>query len=105
MNSVIGIATTTCTNKKTASGIVDTLLFEGLIACGQIEGPIESSYIWDGKLNKEPEWRIVFKFPLDKAKKLEKKLNELHSYENPQWTTWKAEASQGYVNWVRASRK
>ena len=49
--------------------------------------------------------RVVFKFTLDKAKKLEEKLIELHPYENPQWSTWKAEASQGYSNWVREPRK
>lgn len=105
MTTVIGIGMTTCTNKKTATGIVGTLLLEGLIACGQIEGPIESSYFWDGKLNTEPEWRIVLKFSLDKAKKLEEKLIELHPYDNPQWSTWKAEASQEYGNWVRDPRK
>ena len=100
MKQVIGIATTTCPDKETASSIVESLLADGLIACGQVEGPIESTYFWNGKLNKEPEWRILMKFAPEKTQQLERELVKLHPYETPQWTNWEANASDGYHEWV-----
>ena len=100
MKQVIGIATTTCPDKKTALRIVESLLADGLIACGQVEGPIESTFFWKGKLSKEPEWRILMKFVPKKIKQLESEVMKLHPYENPQWTSWEATASGGYHEWV-----
>ena len=101
MKQVIGIATTTCPDEQTASRIVETLLAESLIACGQVEGPIESAYFWKGKLCKESEWRILMKFAPKQAQVLETRLIELHPYENPQWTNWEAAASEEFGKWVR----
>lgn len=101
MKQVIGIATTTCPDEQTASRIVESLLAESLIACGQVEGPIESAYFWKGKLCKESEWRILMKFAPKQAQQLETRLMELHPYENPQWTNWEAAASDGFGKWVR----
>ena len=101
MKQVIGIATTTCPDEQTASRIVESLLAESLIACGQIEGPIESAYFWKGVLCKESEWRILLKFAPKQARQLETRLTELHPYENPQWTHWKATASDEFGKWVR----
>ena len=100
MKQVIGIATTTCPNKKTASSIVESLLSDDLIACGQVEGPIESTYFWNGKLAVETEWRILMKFSVKGISQLEKELMRLHPYENPQLTTWEAVTSEEYYEWV-----
>jgi periplasmic divalent cation tolerance protein len=103
MKQVIGIAITTCPDKKTASSIVESLLADGLIACGQVEGPIESTYFWNGKLTKETEWRVQMKFVPKKIQQLEEEVMKLHPYENPQWTNWEAIASDGYHEWVHHS--
>ena len=100
MKQVIGIATTTCPDKETASNIVESLLADGLIACGQVEGPIESTYFWNGKLTKELEWRMLLKFAPEKTQQLEGEVMKLHPYENPQWTNWEASAGDDYHEWV-----
>lgn len=96
----IGIGVTTCPSKEVASEIVNELLSAKLIACGQIGGPIESIYRWEGKLSRETEWKITLKFDLAKKAELEQNLTEIHPYETPQWVVWKAEASEEYYNWV-----
>ena len=100
MKKEIGIAVTTCSSKEVASGIVNELLSAKLIACGQIEGPMESIYRWKGRLEKETEWKIKLKFDLAKKAEIEQNLTEIHPYVTPQWVVWKAEASEEYYNWV-----
>jgi periplasmic divalent cation tolerance protein len=96
----IGVGVTTCSSKEVASNIVNELLSAKLIACGQVEGPVESIYRWKGRLEKETEWKITLKFDLGKRAELEGKLVKIHPYETPQWVMWKAEASEEYYNWV-----
>jgi len=100
MKQVIGIATTTCPNEKTANSIVGSLLTEDLIACGQVEGPLETNYQWKGKVLREKEWRVTIKFAPKKRKEVETRFTELHPYEVPQWVCWEASSSKLYCQWV-----
>jgi len=100
MKKGIGIGVTTCSSKEIASSIVNELLSAKLIACGQIEGPIESIYRWEGKLAKEAEWKITLKFDFVKQEQLEENIGKIHPYETPQWVVWEAGASEEYYNWV-----
>ena len=61
-NSEIGIGQTTCATQKDANLLVQILLDKGLLACGQIQGPISSKYLWKGKFEENEEWRISLKF-------------------------------------------
>lgn len=96
----IGVAVTTCSSKETASRIVNNLLKANLIACGQIEGPIESIYPWEGKLETESEWKISLKFDLDKQVELQQAVEKMHPYDVPQWIVWEAGTSEGYYDWL-----
>tara|TARA_B100000902_G_scaffold307924_1_gene296902 strand:- start:355 stop:675 length:321 start_codon:yes stop_codon:yes gene_type:complete len=96
----IGVAVTTCSSKESASRIVNDLLRKNLIACGQVEGPIESTYQWKGNLEKDTEWRISLKFDPGKEVQLQEVVKVLHPYDTPQWIVWKAGASEEYYDWV-----
>mgnify|MGYP002846125100 CR=1 FL=1 len=100
MKMKIGVGVTTCSSKEMAADIVNELLLAKLIACGQIEGPVESTYRWKGKIEKESEWKITLKFDLDKRSELAKKIAKIHQYETPEWVTWEAGASEGYYDWI-----
>ena len=100
----IGVAVTTCSNRESASLIVNELLEAGLVACGQIEEPVESVYQWKGKVEKEKECRITMKFDLEKRQELELAVKRIHPYETPQWVVWKAEASRAYYDWVSGAK-
>ena len=99
-NKEIGVAVTTCSSKESASRIVNDLLRKNLIACGQVEGPIESTYQWKGNIEKETEWRISLKFDLGKEVELQEAVKVMHPYDTPQWVAWKAGASEEYYDWV-----
>lgn len=100
MKHRIGIGITTCPDENAALEIVESLLRSNLIACGQVEGPLKSIYRWDGRLNRETEWKVTLKFKLSNLDDLGFKLREIHPYDVPQWVAWDAEASEEYGKWV-----
>lgn len=88
--------------ERLASGAVECRL----AACAQIAGPITSIYTWKDKLEKNTEFRLVFKFAEPKAEKLQSWILENHPYTTPQWVAVKADkVAPDYLEWVlRACR-
>ena len=93
---------TTVAHKQDAVDMIQKLLDNGLIACGQISGPIESYYKWKGKLTVENEWRVVLKYSKDNQE-VSENLQDLHPYEVPQWISAGLESSAEYAKWVNQS--
>jgi periplasmic divalent cation tolerance protein len=65
-------------------GIVEKLLSSRLIACGQIVGPIESHYWWQGKIETADEWLALCKTTAAAAPKAIEAIKQLHSYQVPE---------------------
>ncbi len=83
--------------KKLAAGLVAARL----AACAQVDGPVTSHYIWQGKQERTKEWRIWVKFPTPRAKEIEAWLKAHHPYSTPQWLAVEAAAVAGpYREWV-----
>ncbi|WP_277213346.1 divalent-cation tolerance protein CutA [Isoptericola croceus] len=55
-----------------------------LAACGQVDGPVSSSYWWDGAVTTDTEWRVTFKTTAAMAPELERWLTEHHPYDVPE---------------------
>ena len=68
---------------QTARDIAGTLLDEGLIACANIMGPIESVFLWNGKRDTATESAVLFKTTVDRLDVALKRLGALHPYETP----------------------
>ena len=68
---------------KTARAIAGTLLEEGLIACANVMSPMESVYIWKGKVESATECPVLFKTTADRLDDAVHRLGELHPYETP----------------------
>jgi periplasmic divalent cation tolerance protein len=100
-NANIVIGQSTLPTQEMASLLVDTLLESGLIACGQIEGPITSKYTWNGKINETQEWRVTLKFNKENISQLTKVILQNHPYENPEWVYWGVHATKQYSDWVQ----
>jgi periplasmic divalent cation tolerance protein len=73
---------TTVGSQDDARAMARALVERELAACAQISA-IESFYVWDGKLQHEPEWRIVFKTTDERYAEVEAAIRELHGYELP----------------------
>src|SRR5579872_2724714 len=55
-----------------------------LAACGQVAGPVASTYWWNDELERAEEWFVFFKLPADRYQDLAEFLAERHSYDDPE---------------------
>ncbi len=102
--NAVAIITTTVATQEQAQSFAQTLVSERLVACAQIEGPLESIYHWNGKVDRSIEWRVVLKTMLDREPQLRKRAFDLHPYEVPQWLIVVAQPGfTGYESWVQQS--
>jgi periplasmic divalent cation tolerance protein len=82
--------------------IIETLIAEQLIACGQLLGPLESVFFWDGAVRREQEWLALLKTSGERVRELLARVAELHSYEVPELLVLDVQdGHEPYLRWVR----
>lgn len=92
---------TTIDDREKADRLVRAAVEKRLAACGQVLGPIASTYWWNGHLETEKEWMCVFKTTKSRASKLEGFLLEAHPYEVPEIVGFEIGlASRDYSEWI-----
>jgi periplasmic divalent cation tolerance protein len=95
------IGWTTVDSAAAAEKLAAGLVAARLAACAQVDGPVTSHYIWQGKQEHTTEWRVWVKFPAPRAKEIEAWLKAHHPYSTPQWLAVAAAAVAGpYRVWV-----
>jgi periplasmic divalent cation tolerance protein len=72
----------TTSNELEAVKISTQLVKMHLVACANYF-PIKSIYYWEGKLQKEHEYAVIFKTQRSKVNDVINTVKELHSYEVP----------------------
>lgn len=86
--------------------LASELVKGGFAGCVQIEGPIESWYVWKGELQSQSEYRLAIKTRSELAEVVMIWLSENHPYEEPEiLVTPVLKASRGYQNWVRGQTR
>jgi periplasmic divalent cation tolerance protein len=84
-----------------ADAIVDALLADRLIACGQRTGPIHSSYWWQGEREEADEWLVLMKTRADLAPTVVAAVVERHPYETPEVVTLELVGGAAeYLEWI-----
>ena len=83
MGEYIQVSTTTG-SKEDALKIARKIIQERLAACVQVEGPIESIYRWEEKIQEDEEWLVTVKTRRDKYESLEQTIKEIHPYDVPE---------------------
>lgn len=78
------IVTSTLPTQADADRIARILVEEGLAACVQRAGPIESSYRWQGRVEQSTEWYLHCKTAAGRRDALIARLRALHPYEVPE---------------------
>lgn len=97
---------TTIETEADASELVRSLVESRLCACGQVLGPIQSTYWWKGKLEKSNEYLCILKTKSDKYPEVEQHIRELHPYENPEIIVTGIEGgSEPYLEWIEEETK
>ncbi|GAA1811362.1 divalent-cation tolerance protein CutA [Planosporangium flavigriseum] len=70
-------------------------------ACGQVVGPINSVYWWEGKVDSAQEWLVLFKTTADRADALVEYIRALHPYEVPEViSTPITGGNPAYLAWI-----
>ena len=101
--SFIQVMTTTDT-KELAQAIAGRLVEEGLAACVQITGSIESVYKWKGKVEKAEEYLCLIKTRVSLFGRVASVIRGLHSYETPEIIAVELTAiSDDYRRWLDES--
>ena len=82
--------------------IARILVEEKLAACVNIIKDITSIYHWKGKIEEDSEHLLFIKTSDEKSNLLIKRIQEIHSYENPECIGFKIEkGSEKYLNWIK----
>ncbi|MBO0803522.1 MAG: divalent-cation tolerance protein CutA [Nocardiopsaceae bacterium] len=80
-----------------ARGAVDARI----AACGQVAGPIASTYWWNDELERAEEWLVFFKLPVGRYPDLAEFLAREHSYDEPEIIAVPIVAgSPGFLQWL-----
>ncbi len=88
-------------DRSALEALIEQLLERGLIACGQVLGPIHSCYRWEGRVEREQEWLGLLKTAAPRVPEVESLLAELHPYEVPEiLVTQVSGGHEAYLRWV-----
>ena len=100
-NQEIYLVITTEKDNTNASRLANLLLKEKLIPCVNFKN-IESSFWWEGKINKSNEVQLMIKCKKENINKVCNKIADCHSYELPEIICFPVSANKNYHNWVNS---
>jgi periplasmic divalent cation tolerance protein len=84
--------------------IATALVEEGLAACVNVTGPVDSTYRWRDAVTTETEHLMLIKTRAALYPALEQRLKELHPYEVPEIIAIELRAgAKSYLEWVLQS--
>lgn len=100
MKSYLQVMTTTQTEEQ-AKIIARHLVESKIAACVQINGPIESTYRWKGKVETAQEWLCLIKTRDNLFDEVQNAIKKLHPYETPEIIAVPiVKGSKEYLNWL-----
>jgi periplasmic divalent cation tolerance protein len=93
---------TTLDDRDQANSMIREAVEQRLAACGQLLGPIHSTYWWNGRIERTDEWMCLFKTTSARATALEQWILSVHPYEVPEVVTVELRGvSDAYGEWVK----
>jgi periplasmic divalent cation tolerance protein len=92
---------TTTDSRAEAMELARAAVEARLAACGQVAGPVASTYWWNDELERAEEWFVVFKLPADRYQALADFLADRHSYDEPEiLATPFVAGSPSFLSWM-----
>ena len=92
---------TTTDSRAEAMELAKAAVEARLAACGQVAGPVASTYWWNDELERAEEWFVFFKLPADRYEALAAFLAERHSYDEPEIVATQFVAgSASFLGWI-----
>ncbi|AMA10044.1 divalent-cation tolerance protein CutA [Picosynechococcus sp. PCC 73109] len=97
------MAVTTVSSRQEAQAIAKQIMDLRLAACIHIS-EVESFYYWEGQLQQEPEFRLLFKTTAAQYAALEQAIKAHHPYELPAiYAIALDQVETAYGHWIDAS--
>lgn len=94
---------TTCGSRELGERIAARLLTDRQAACVQVEGPVTSHYVWEGRLEHATEWRCTCKTTVAGIDACVSVIRAVHDYTIPQIVVRHVRTSADYGGWVAAN--
>ena len=92
---------TTFAGEDDAIKLGHNLVVSGLAACAQVQGPITSSYRWEGKVEQSCEWLLTVKTLRDRFDAVAAAIVKEHAYALPEIIAVPIVAgSAEYLKWI-----
>jgi periplasmic divalent cation tolerance protein len=89
-------------DREALQAILDALVSERLIACGQLLGPMTSTFHWGGAVHREQEWIALMKTAEARVEAAIERIAQLHPYEVPEIiVTCGIVGHEPYLRWVQ----
>jgi periplasmic divalent cation tolerance protein len=102
MSTDILVGLLTAPDRARAEEIVDHLVREGLIACGNIALNVASIYRWQGAVERADEILVIMKTTESQAARVVARVRDLHPYEVPEVLFLPVTVGyEAYIQWVR----
>jgi periplasmic divalent cation tolerance protein len=92
---------TTTDSRAEAMELARAAVAARIAACGQVAGPVASTYWWNDEIERAEEWFVFFKLPADHYEELAAFLAEKHSYDEPEIVaTALVAGSPSFLAWI-----
>ncbi|MDT0444166.1 divalent-cation tolerance protein CutA [Streptomyces johnsoniae] len=92
---------TTTGSRPAAEALARSAVADRLAACAQIEGPVTSVYRWNGEIQTDEEWRVLYKTTTSRYPALESHIRATHPYDTPEIiATGITHGSAEYLGWL-----
>ncbi|MDT0306287.1 divalent-cation tolerance protein CutA [Streptomyces sp. DSM 44917] len=92
---------TTTDSREAAEALARSAVEARVAACAQIEGPVTSVYWWEGEVQTDQEWRVLYKTPAARYDALEAHIRSVHTYDTPEIIAADiARGSAAYLSWL-----
>jgi periplasmic divalent cation tolerance protein len=93
---------TTTDSRAEAMELARAAVEARLAACGQVAGPVASTYWWNDEIERAEEWFVFLKLPADRYDELSEFLTQRHSYDEPEIVATPIVAgSPSFLGWIR----
>ena len=98
------LVSTTVPDRSTADRVASAAVTERLAACAQVDGPLQSTYRWQGAVETATEWSCRLKTTMARLPALVGRIRELHPYDVPEIVAQDLIGGDpAYLRWIQES--
>jgi len=95
---------TTVPDRATADRVASVAVTERLAPCAHVDGPLQSTYRWQGAVETATEWSCRLKTTVERLPALIARIRELHPYDVPEIVAQDvADGDPAYLRWIQES--